>query len=119
MACLQRSYHPKPFRHSETVVIRKPQKAAYDIAKAYRPIALLNAIGNVLVKVVARRMLAPAKEHYLLPATQMGARPGRSTANCAGNAHTADPGGQGERSHIGVVHAQSRHLWSIRQRLPR
>lgn len=77
--CLQRSYHPTPFRHSKTVVLRKPQKAAYDVAKAYRPIALLNTLGKMLEKIVARRISALAEEHGLLPTTQMGARPGRST----------------------------------------
>jgi hypothetical protein len=77
--CLQRSYHPKPFRHSRTVVLRKPQKLTYDVAKAYRPIALLNTLGKVLEKIVARRVSALAEEHNLLPTTQMGARPGRLT----------------------------------------
>jgi hypothetical protein len=77
--CLRRSYHPKPFRHSRTVVLRKPQKPMYDVAKAYRPIALLNTLGKVLEKIVARRVSALAEEHNLLPTTQMGARPGRST----------------------------------------
>ena len=73
--CLPRSYHPTPFRHSRTVVLRKPQKPAYDVAKAYRPIALLNTLGKVLEKIVARRMSALAEEHNLLPVTQMGAMP--------------------------------------------
>jgi hypothetical protein len=77
--CLQRSYHPMPFRHSKTVVLRKPQKPTYDVAKAYRPIALLNTLGKVLEKIVARRVSALAEEHDLLPTTLMGARPGRST----------------------------------------
>lgn len=76
--CLWISYHPLPFRHSRTVVLRKPQKAAYDVPKAYRPIALLNTLGNILEKIVARRVLALAEEHILLPTTQVGARPGRS-----------------------------------------
>ena len=77
--CLQRSYHPKPVRHSRTVVLRKPQKPTYNVAKAYRPIALLNTLGKVLEKIVARRVSALVEEHNLLPTTQMGARPGRST----------------------------------------
>jgi hypothetical protein len=43
-----------PFRHSKTVVLRKPQKPTYDVAKAYRPIALLNTLGKVLEKIVTR-----------------------------------------------------------------
>lgn len=74
-SCLRRSYHPTRFRHSRTVVLRKPQKPAYDVAKAYRPKALLNTLGKVLGKIVARRMSALAEEHNLLPVTQMGAMP--------------------------------------------
>ena len=37
--CLQMSYHPAPFRHSNTVVLCKPQKSSYNVSKAYRPIA--------------------------------------------------------------------------------
>jgi hypothetical protein len=58
-----------PFRHSKTVVLRKPQKPTYDVAKAYRPIALLNTLGKVLEKIVTRRVSALAEEHDLLPDT--------------------------------------------------
>lgn len=102
--CLQRSYHPIPLRHSRTVVLRKPQKPAYDVAKAYRPIALLNTLGKVLEKVVARRISALAEEHNLLPATQMGARPGRSTITALEmltEQIRTKGDGLGERPHIG------------------
>jgi hypothetical protein len=78
--CLQSSYHPTPFRHFKTVVLRRPQKPAHDVAKAFRSTALLNTLGKVLGKVlekiVPRRMSVLAEEHHLLPTTQMGARPG-------------------------------------------
>lgn len=77
--CLEMSYHPAPFRHSNTVVLRKPQKPCYDVPKEYRPIALLNTLGKTLEKIVATRLSKLVEEHHLLPATQMGARPGRST----------------------------------------
>jgi hypothetical protein len=51
------------------VVLRKLQKPTYDVAKAYRPIALLNTLGKVLEKIVARRVSALAEEHDLLPNT--------------------------------------------------
>ena len=77
--CLQMSHHPSPFRHSNTVVLRKPQKSSYNVPKAYRPIALLNTLGKALEKIVAQRLSKLAEAHKLLPDTQMGARPGRST----------------------------------------
>ncbi|PNS13755.1 hypothetical protein CAC42_3248 [Sphaceloma murrayae] len=51
--CLRLSHHPSPFRHSNTAVLRKPQKPSYNVPKAYRPIALLNTLGKALEKIVA------------------------------------------------------------------
>jgi len=39
-ASLNLAYFPKPFKHTTTVVLRKPEKPDYTKAKAYRPIAL-------------------------------------------------------------------------------
>jgi hypothetical protein len=78
-ACITQGYHPKVFRESNTVVLRKPQKPRYDVPKAYRPIALLNTMGKVLEKIIANRLSRAAEAHHLLPEEQMGARPKRST----------------------------------------
>jgi hypothetical protein len=78
-ACLQFSYHPLHFKHSSTVVLRKPGKGDYSAPCAWRPIALLNTLGKVLKAVVASRITALSEEHGLLPPQQMGACPGRST----------------------------------------
>jgi len=77
--CLEIGYHPKPFKDSITVVLRKPQKPSYTTAKAYRPIALLDTIGKLLERIVATRLSAIAEATGMLPEGQMGARPGRST----------------------------------------
>ena len=79
--CLRMAYHPKAFKHSTTVVLRKPQKPDYTKTGAYRPIALLNTIAKVLEAVVAKRMSKETEERKLLPEEQMGARPGRSTTS--------------------------------------
>ncbi|KAI0995575.1 hypothetical protein K3495_g12605, partial [Podosphaera aphanis] len=78
-ACLSLEYHPKGFKESITVVLRKPQKPRYDTPKAYRPIALLNTMGKLLEKLIANRISKAAEEYNLLPEEQMGARPKRST----------------------------------------
>ena len=49
------------------------------MAKAYRPIALLDTVRKLLERIVARRLLQIAEETGMLPESQMGARPGRST----------------------------------------
>ncbi|KAI1001176.1 hypothetical protein K3495_g7023 [Podosphaera aphanis] len=82
-ACLCLGYHPKRFKESTTVVLRKPQKPRYDTPKAYRPIALLNTMGKLLEKLVANRISKAAKDYNLLPDEQMGARPKRSMISAA------------------------------------
>lgn len=80
-ACLGQGYHPKPLKHSITVVLKKPQKPDYTKPGAYRPIALLNTLAKVLEAVVAGRISKEAEARNLLPQSQMGARPGRSTVS--------------------------------------
>ncbi|OBZ69760.1 RNA-directed DNA polymerase from mobile element jockey [Grifola frondosa] len=40
--------YPEEWKTSNTVVIRKPGRSHYDVAKAYRPIALINCIAKIL-----------------------------------------------------------------------
>jgi hypothetical protein len=67
-------------KKARTIVLRKPGKASYEVASAWRPIALLKTIGKVIEKVVAKRIKEAAESHNLLPPEQMGARTGRSTS---------------------------------------
>jgi ribonuclease HI len=78
-ASLDLGYHPKAWRTAAIVVLRKPGKPDYTIPKAYRPISLLNTLGKLLEAVVAKRLSFYAEKYNLLPDTQYGARPGRST----------------------------------------
>ncbi|EPS92588.1 hypothetical protein FOMPIDRAFT_1137584, partial [Fomitopsis schrenkii] len=41
-------YYPSAWKESVTVVLRKPGRADYSLAKSYRPIALMNCMGKVL-----------------------------------------------------------------------
>jgi hypothetical protein len=61
------------------VVLRKPRKPNYSVPGAYRPISLLNTLGKLLEVVIARRLLYLIEKHSLLPDTQFGRRPGRTT----------------------------------------
>ena len=54
--CLVLAYHPRQFKTSTTVVLKKPQREDYTKAKAYRPIALLNTLGKLLERIVADRI---------------------------------------------------------------
>src|SRR6266480_335715 len=77
--CAKLGYHPKPFREGCTIAIRKPGKPSYTVAAGYRPIALLNTMGKLLEAVIATEISKITEKHHLLPDTQMGARPSKST----------------------------------------
>lgn len=78
--CLVLSHHPRQFKWSTTVVLRKPQRDNYTRAKSFRPIALINTLGKLLEKIVADRISQATETHSLLPNFQMGARRNRSAA---------------------------------------
>jgi exonuclease III len=77
--CLDLGYHPKQYKTSTTVVLRKPQKPDYSSPKAFRPIALLNTMGKLLEWIVADKISTATEEHRLLPDMQIGARRNRSS----------------------------------------
>jgi len=78
-ACWTLGYHPKLFRESKTVVLRKRAKGDYTQPKAYRPIALLNTLGKALESILATRISFAAEEFELLPRRHMGGRKARGT----------------------------------------
>ncbi|QRV76906.1 Reverse transcriptase from transposon X-element protein [Ceratobasidium sp. AG-Ba] len=80
-ASLRTGNYPAEWRHSRTVVLRKPGKPDYTVAKAYRPIALLNVVGKILSACVAKRLNTLAEMHGWLPAHHFGGRPGRTTTD--------------------------------------
>lgn len=79
IASMNLGYHPRQWRSAKIVVLRKPGKPDYSTPGAYRPISLLNTLGKLLEAVVARRLSFLAEKHGLLPDTQFGGRPGRTT----------------------------------------
>lgn len=76
---LRLEYCPAHFRHSTTIVLRKPGKDDYTVPKAYRPIALLNTIGKLMDSIIAKRISYVTEIHQLLPSTHIGGRKGKST----------------------------------------
>ncbi|KAI3014160.1 hypothetical protein CBS147347_11515 [Aspergillus niger] len=78
-ASIDLGYHPRKWRSARIVVLRKPGKSDYSIPGAYRPISLLNTLGKLLEAVMARRLSYLAEHYGLLPDTQFGGRPGRTT----------------------------------------
>ena len=78
-ASIELGYHPQRWRSARIVVLRKPGKPDYSLPGAYRPISLLNTLGKLLEAVIAKRLSHLAEHHGLLPDTQFGGRPGRTT----------------------------------------
>ncbi|GJE94756.1 hypothetical protein PsYK624_109280 [Phanerochaete sordida] len=71
-ACVEFGVQPRIFKRSRTVVIPKPNKPDYSRAKAYRPIVLLNCLGKLLEKVIARRMQFDSQKYGLMHPCQFG-----------------------------------------------
>lgn len=80
-ACIRFGVHPKLFKASKTVVIPKPNKPDYSKAKAYRPIVLLNCIGKLLEKLIARRLQFDAQQYGILHPCQFGGAVQHSTVD--------------------------------------
>ena len=76
---LANGYHPKCFKEATGVILKKPQNAKppyrnYALPKAYRVISLLNCLGKVAEKIVARRLAVMAECKTLLQKYQIGGR---------------------------------------------
>lgn len=78
-ACIRSGYNPTHFQRSITVVLRKQGKSDYQLAKSYRPVALLNTLGKFLEAIIARRISYAMESEGLLPKSHLGGRRGVST----------------------------------------
>jgi Reverse transcriptase (RNA-dependent DNA polymerase) len=78
-ACLRVGHHPKPWKEAVVCVIPKPNHADYTLAKNYRPISLLECLGKLLEKVIARLIYKDMEKHPLVPTTQFRGRNASST----------------------------------------
>jgi len=58
-----------------TCMLRKHGKPRYDILKAYRPIALLNTMVNLLSSNIAEEISHLTEKYHLLPGMHFGSRP--------------------------------------------
>lgn len=78
-ASVDLGHYPRLWKTAKIVVLRKSGKPDYTSPGAYRPISLLNTLGKLLEGVIARRLSFYAESYRLLPDTQFGGRPGRTT----------------------------------------
>ena len=84
-AYIRTGYNPTHFQQSITVVLRKQGKSDYQLAKSYRPVALLNTLGKFLKAVITRRISYAVETERLLPKTHLGGRRGISTDHAIHN----------------------------------
>ncbi|TRM60969.1 hypothetical protein BD626DRAFT_399107, partial [Schizophyllum amplum] len=71
-AVLSLGLYSAQWRECTTVVLRKPGRSAYNIAKSYRPIALLNTIPKVLAAIMSESLTQLALDRKLLPDMHFG-----------------------------------------------
>ena len=77
--CLSLLYWPRHFKESVSVIIPKLGKLAYDTPKAFRPIVLLNTLGKLIEKMIARQLQFDAVKYGILHPNQLGGVAQRST----------------------------------------
>ena len=78
-SCITLRYWPRHFKESVSIIIPKPGKPAYDTPKAFRPIVLLNTLGKLIEKMIARRLQFDTVKHSVLHPNQLGGIAQRST----------------------------------------
>jgi Reverse transcriptase (RNA-dependent DNA polymerase) len=72
-----------PWTEVKVVVIPKPGKTDYSAPKSYCPISLLECIGKVLEKIIARRLGSDVDHFNLLRPSQFRSRPHHSAMDAA------------------------------------
>lgn len=76
-AILELDMYPSRWLAILIVVLCKPGKATYNIAKAYHPIGFLETLSKLFSALVAADLSYITEKHDLLPPTQFGGRPSR------------------------------------------
>lgn len=77
-ATFKLKYWPNQWKISTTLVLRKPGKANYRLAKAWRPVKLIVTFSNMYSSVVGDMIVYYCEKHNLLPKHSFGGRPARS-----------------------------------------
>jgi hypothetical protein len=80
-AILELDVYHKRGLHSITLILWKIGKTAYNVAKSYCPISLLDTFGKLLSTLVAADLSHLAEKHNMLPSMQFGGRPGHCTTD--------------------------------------
>ena len=73
--------YPSAWKTTSTIVLRKPGKPDYMLAKAYRPIMPGECLAKVLSSCIAETLVHHSMRQHLLPSTHFGGLPRRSTTD--------------------------------------
>ena len=68
--CLLMGHHPTQWRRALVVVILKPRRDDYAVAKYYCPIPLLKCFSKLLEKAISKHMLYDIDAYGLIPTMQ-------------------------------------------------
>jgi len=79
--CLTLGYHPQQWRTAVAVALRKPSKPDYTQPCAYRLITLLECIGKILEKIIARRLTFMVGCYELISGAQSGGKANSATTD--------------------------------------
>ena len=71
--------HHDAWKRLIMVIIPKPNKPSYSVSGAYCPIQLLECLGKLLEKIVAKRLMFDCSHYHLIPPEQFG---GVASASC-------------------------------------
>ncbi len=80
---INKGYHPKVWKQATGFILKKPKKPDYSQPKAYRVISLLNCLGKVSERILARRLSYLAETTVLLHSSQIGSRLHKSAIDAA------------------------------------
>ena len=80
---INKGYHSKVWKQATGFILKKSGKPNYSLPKAYRVISLLNCLGKVSERILARRLSYLAETSDLLHHSQMGGRLHKSAINTA------------------------------------
>jgi len=77
--CINLGHWPNYFKCSSTIIIPKPNKASYNQAKMFHPIVLLNMLGKLIEKVIAKRIQFTVVNNNFIHQSQLGKLKFKST----------------------------------------
>ena len=82
-ACINLGHWPKYFKISTTIVIPKLNKTLYNSPKAFRPIVLLNTLGKLVEKVIAKQIQFTVVSNNFIHPSQLSGLKFKSTSDAS------------------------------------